>query len=259
MAGLLTHTNFIKEIQDKYPELFSKKDLYYLISGAIFPDFFYFTHIKDYRKYPNFSYFLHKKNNGLKYAKALLKKAKTKEELYFAIGFYSHFILDKRIHIYLKHKNISKNINHQICECYLDAEFKRSKIIIPYFPKKLLKEIIKEFNEVNSKKFISQINLKNKSKSVSFKLSNQVFNRIVNQKYRVISKKKTDTKLKKIVTNFMKKFKYKNIGQNVNLLLNPDINIKFKHVGNLYREYTLALKEMDDVINKNLEKINHFE
>lgn len=250
MASLLTHTNFIKEIQSKYSNLFTKKDIFYLISGATFPDLFYFTHLRDYKKHPNFSNFLHKKNNGLKYAKALLKKAKNKKEIYFAIGFYSHFILDKRIHNYLKNKKILKNINHQICECYLDAEFEKSKIVIPYYPKKLIKEIIKEFNEENHKKYIAQINMRNKSKSLFFKISNQVVNKLVNQKYRIISKKKTDTKLKKILTKLTKMFKYKNMGNNVNLLLNPDIKIKFKHIENLYREYTLALKEMDDVINK---------
>ena len=254
MASLLTHTNLVKEIKDKYPKLFTKKDLSYLISGATFPDLFYFTHIRDYTKHPNFSNFLHKKNNGLKYAKELLKKAETKKDICFAIGFYSHFLLDKKIHSYLKKRKINKHISHQICECYLDAEFEKSKIIIPYYPKKMLKQIIKEFNEEHAKKYINQINM-NKTKTFSFKISNQVINKIVNQKYRVISKKKKYSKFKKILTKLTQMFKYKKMGQNITALLNPDLNIKFKHIENLYREYTFALKEMEKIVNINKKKL----
>lgn len=254
MASILTHIALIKEIKNKYPKLFTKKDLNYLMSGSVYPDLFYFTQIKDYNKYPNLSHFLHQDNNGLDFGEKLLINAKTKKEICFAIGFISHFLLDRNIHNYFHKKNIYYSIEHSICECYLDAEFEKSKIIIPYFPKKLLKNIIKEYDKKNTKKYLSQINA-NKTKLLFFKLANQVINKIVNQKYRVISKKKTKISIQNMLIKIAQMFKYKKMGLNVSYVLNPDIKIKFKHLENMYREYLTTVKEMENIINRNYDKI----
>jgi hypothetical protein len=88
-----------------------------------------------------------------------------------------------------------------------------------------------------------------------FKLANQVINKIVNQKYRVISKKKTKISIQNMLIKIAQMFKYKKMGLNVSSVLNPDIKIKFKHLENMYREYLTTVKEMENVVNRNYDKI----
>ncbi|MCK9292963.1 MAG: zinc dependent phospholipase C family protein [archaeon] len=239
MPNPSTHIYFAKKIVSKNSILKNKINYDYLISGAIYPDFYYFVPFKT-KKFigKNLSDFWHGDNDnnkiGFKFAKDLVKYSKTKEEFSFALGFLSHFCLDLRIHGYFRKTHNLSNINHLILEHFLDMEH---KIYVPMIkcPKRLLKEVFRKEHPLLSKKYILQLNL-NHIKRFSFKIT---YNTL---KFLILKKYKNQKRAKKIMIWDLflylgyKKPLTQRYFKNIKRIIYPDFSLKDKHMKNMKQE-----------------------
>jgi len=249
MPELQTHIALVKELVKENPKLFTTKDLKYLIQGAIFPDIYYITGMRTLATKPNFSKFIHEteeENYGL--GKLMLQNAKIRPEKLFAIGFISHFILDKRIHNYLKKIGYYKDMRHMASEYYLDTKFPDLHIPIPRFPLKLIKTNFEKYYPKDYKTYKNEISVSIKGLLFHDFVNRFIVDKIINKRYR---KEHYSTRLSILSLPFKlaRLSKYKKMGYDYTILLNPDSQIKRKdHLDAMYKEYLKAKKETIDFI-----------
>lgn len=233
MPNPVTHINFLKQIIKDNKSIFSKLDKEQLYNGAIAPDLYYYIPIKkSLITGKNLSDFWHGHNDnniiGLKFGLDLIKYSKDRNELSFAIGFYSHFILDMFVHEYLRSIKQLHNINHLIIENFLDSEYNDYVTLIK-FPKRLLKEVFKEEHPKFRKQYALQIDL-NFLTPYLYKIYNFFNHFIIRRKY--ISKRNTkrlmiwDLVLWGAYYKPIKRIGFKGLGK----LIYPDYALKEKHI-----------------------------
>ncbi|MDD3178358.1 MAG: zinc dependent phospholipase C family protein [Candidatus ainarchaeum sp.] len=227
MPNISTHAKIIKEVYSKN----KKFNLDYLVSGSIFPDYYYFL---KYQKYNDPTNLLHSKL-AKRYSEKLIKSAKNKKELSFAIGVYSHIIVDQKVHAYLRKNKLEKNINHLVIEHFLEIKQHTpvNKILIC---KNLIKRTIPKKYYIHLKK----INLFN---SIKFILFNKTIFFLIKQKY--INKKRSK---KKSIWNLILRIGYKRPLKRVEFtdiekIVNPNFKLK-KHIKNIEKEINLSKKEI---------------
>ncbi len=250
MAQTLTHIALVKELAMENPKLFSKNDCKYLIQGAIYPDIYYITELKTITIKPNFSKFIHEMEESIcgdNFGRHMLKDAKNRQERLFAIGFISHFFLDKRIHDYLRKKNIYSGLSHTVCEYYLDIKFPSQNVPSPRFPHKLIKNTLQKqypkYYEIYKKKIAVSTR-----KQVFFDFANRVIiKKIINGRYRK-DNYRNRLSLLNLSFKLARLSKYKKMGYDFNSILNPNIQLRKEHLENLYAEYQKAKKETLDYI-----------
>lgn len=248
MAAILAHMQFVRDVITENPKIFSKSDLRYLIQGATYPDIYYITGLRSITKKPNVSKLLHETTDDeYSFAKLLLEKAKNRQEKLFALGFISHFILDKYIHDYINSTELSHSVKHLVSEYYLDTKFKNQKIPIPRYPLKLIKSCFKEYYPKDYDKYKKRIKLSINS-IIFYEFANRfIINKIVNARYR---KEKYNTRLSLLNIPFKlaRLSKYQKLGYDYKALLNPDISIKKKHIEKMYALFLKAKEEFIDFI-----------
>ena len=160
MAAIFAHMQLVKDLVKENPKIFTKSDIKYLVHGATYPDIYYITGLRSITKKPNISKFIHETvDDDYNFGKLLLEKAKNRQERLFAIGFISHFILDKHVHNYINSHGIGKSIKHLMSEYYLETKFKNQKVPIPRFPIKLIKACIKEYYPKDYENYKKRIKL----------------------------------------------------------------------------------------------------
>lgn len=115
MPSLFTHLNFIEEEYNSNPRL-KNLNLELLKLGSIIPDIDYFV---PKRKIKAFHFMHYNYELGVAFGKEMLNLAKTRDEVSFAIGFLSHVILDKEVHMYLEKETSPEE--HFVIESYIDA------------------------------------------------------------------------------------------------------------------------------------------
>lgn len=245
MPYLNTHISFVNNLIDL------NLDKKYLQSGAIFPDIG--MHVK-LSKIKDFTDFFHHKEpeakKGFIFSKELIKNAKTKEELSFAIGFYSHFYLDKNVHT-LFHKLKLSDDEHLMLEfyrSYKDKDFKINKI---YFPKHFFIETFKKTfkKEKDLKKYVKQIESINQFKLFKYKT-------LINLNIKFLVENNYGTKQK---NNFLIKtiffFKRKNYLKRYNLdifnYLKPNKELKKKYLDLLNKVISKSRIEFKNIIKNN--------
>jgi len=247
MPNITAHISVIKSIYYKNNLNKKKINLEYLCYGAMFPDFYYFVPIKSKLILgKNLSNFWHDDNDngktGINFSKHLISFAKTKEELSFAYGFLSHFILDKYVHTYLRKHNCLKTIEHLVIEHFLDLNYK-TKIPTLKYPKQLFKKVFKEKYPLNYYQFKLQLDI-NHYKKWLYKMYNLILRWIVRKKYK--NEKNTqkimfwDLALRLGYAQPLKKNGFKHIKK----LIYPDYNLKKEHIPNLKIEIEKAKKEI---------------
>jgi hypothetical protein len=194
MASIYTHAYFIKNIIEKEDLHLNLK---WAISGAIMADLDLLS--SPTKKKHILHKFWHKddvkKGIGIKFANKLLKESKNLKEKSFAIGFLSHFVLDKNVHKYLKDSSFLKHIQ---IEYYLERIFADNKLYF-YFPKKRILEVYnKYFLEENesSRSIYKKIKKINRITILKFKITVYFIKKLVKSKYR-------SNKKNKILLNFI--------------------------------------------------------
>jgi len=155
MPSLFTHLNFADEEINENSNL-KKLDLAAIKFGAIIPDIDYFVSKK---KIKIFHFMHHNYDLGIIFAKDLLKEAKTREEVSFAIGFLSHVILDKEVHSYLE--TTVDMSEHLHIEYTIDSRYAYEKFPKSKFPKDLFKRTIakKHNNYIKDIKHITKFHI----------------------------------------------------------------------------------------------------
>lgn len=219
-----THISFVEDL---------RYDKNYLYSGAIFPDYFSFTRIHLNRHIEFFE--LLKVKEGLIFGKRLLKVAKTKKEKAFAIGFISHFLLDKHFHEYFDKQKVRTVEEHLSIEFFYDTKFKDTvKIPFIVIPKELLQRTVQKYYYKEK-----------------YKLKIYDFELILFALYlKTIQKEIIDNKHinpKRSYVDLVAPFFYKK-PVNLKKIVTPDFSLKAKHMKNLEKEYKDAKKEMLSVI-----------
>lgn len=233
MPSVLTHIGFVEKLEKKRKDFFKNLDKKYLISGALFPD--YYGVYKTLTKLdPEFFYEI-RNQKGITFGKRMLTLAKTKEEKSFAIGFISHNVLDKHFHGYLnKHK--CNEEKHLMLEFYYDCKFKDVTIPPVFYPKGIIEKTLKKYykNIKSKKSHVTKIKL------LGYHLFlKEIQKRIILKKY---------LKNEKSYLDILAIFFYKK-PTNLKKLLTPDKDLKDKHIKNLEKRYEAAEKEMIKIIS----------
>ena len=155
MPSLFTHLNFVDEEINKNPIL-KKLDSTAIKLGSIIPDIDYFVYKK---KVKIFHFMHHNYDLGITFAKDLLREAKTREEVSFAMGFLSHVILDKEVHSYLE-KTVDTS-EHILLEYIIDSRYAYDVFPKSIFPKDLFRRTItkKHNNYLQDINHITSFNL----------------------------------------------------------------------------------------------------
>lgn len=248
MAAILAHMQLVRDLVKENPKLFSKSDLRYLIQGATYPDIYYITGLRSITKKPNVSKYLHETvDDDYSFGKIMLEKAKNKQERLFALGFISHFILDKHIHNYINSTELEHSVKHLVSEYYLDTKFKNQKIPIPRYPLKLIKACFKESNPKEYEKFKKRIKLSVNSILFYQFVNRFLINKIINARYKK-EKYKKRLSLLDIPFKLARLSKYQKHGYDYKALLNPDISIKKEHTEKMYSLFYKAKGEFLDFI-----------
>lgn len=248
MAAILAHMQFVRDAVKENPKLFSKSDLKYLLQGATYPDIYYITGLRSITKKPNFSKFVHETmDEDYSFAKLLLERAKNQQEKLFALGFISHFVLDKHIHNYINSTELAHSVKHLVSEYYLDTKFKNQKIPIPRYPLKLIKTCFKEYYPMDYEKFKKRTKLSINS-IIFYDFANRfLIKKIVNARYRK-GKYKTRLSLLNVPFKLARLSKYQKFGYDYRALLNPDISIKIEHTEKMYKLFLKAKEEFIDLV-----------
>jgi len=155
MPSLFTHLNFVDEEINKN-SILKKLDIAEIKLGSIIPDIDYFVSKK---KIKIFHFLHHNYDLGITFAKDLLREAKTREEVSFAIGFLSHVILDKEVHSYLE-KEVDAS-EHFRLEYIIDSRYAYEVFPRSIFPKDLFRRTItkKHNNYIKDINHITPFNL----------------------------------------------------------------------------------------------------
>jgi len=257
MPNTTTHIKFIREIQQKYPELFIHIDDYFLYSGSIFPDIYYFIPYKMKYTYSNLSAFWHKDFDFcIEFGEKLLQYSRNYFEVSFALGFISHGILDKHIHKYLKSKKICDKVTHLVAEFYLDAHFNINVVPIPIYPRLLLQKVINEEYSYLPKKYFNQTRI-NSIKLFVFFIKQLLIRNSINAKYSVKKKMfllKIFELLKssffKIIEKFIFETKLKKVGYKMSDILNPDSKIKDLYLDDMLKVVKKGQTEFIEVLKR---------
>lgn len=244
MATQATHIHFVKEEYYKHPTLFNKIDLSHAYFGSILADIYY---VKLYgRKKANFGVALHTNNFGLKLAKKLFDDAHNYKERSFALGFASHFILDKYIHGYLIDIGMFNRVEHMTLEFFLEAEVAREKneMVIKRYPKALFKRTLKkDFPQVYNK-YKKELHVYF-PKLMLYKFANDVVFR-----YMLTSKYLHRYPKKNIFLDFFLKVCYyaplKSYDYRINTLIYPHYYLKERYLSEMLKMYALAQKEFHE-------------
>ena len=233
MPNISTHAKIIKEIHSENKKL----NLNYLISGSIFPDYYYFLKSQ---KYDDPTDLLHS-ILAKKYCEKMIKNAKNKKELSFAIGVYSHVIVDQKVHAYLRKNKLEKNINHLVIEHFLEIKHHTQVNKI-----RVCKNLIKRTISKKYYKHLKNINLFN---SIKFILFNKAIYFLIKQKY--TNKKRSK---RKSIWNLILRVGYKRPLKrveftNIEKIIYPDFTLK-KHIKNIEKEINLSKKEIKKKIKE---------
>jgi len=237
MPHFNTHLKFVNNLK----KLNINKD--YLKSGAIFPDIGDFVNLS---KHKDLSAFLHfpepKSKKGLLLSKNLIKNAKTKKELSFAIGFYSHFFLDSTVHKYFKDKNLNldKHLIIEYFKAYLDLNYTIKKL---YFPREFFLKVFKKTfkKEKKLEEYLSQIRSIGKTKLFIYSLKvNAYSNNLIKKGY---GGKRKKLFLLRIIFLFQKRIYLKRYNINIFNYLNPSQELKKKHLENINEIILKAQKD----------------
>jgi len=254
MPDPITHIAFLKKTISKNPKLFTKLNKRELYSGAVAPDLYYYVPFKKHKYLgKNLSDFWHGHNDnnkiGLKFSKDLIKYSKDKDELSFAIGFYSHFILDMQIHEYLRKAKQLHTINHLVIEHFIDATYKGNVPLIKY-PKRLMKEVFKKEHPKFYHQYMNQINITFLT-PIIYKIYNIINHFIIRRKY--ISKRNTKRLMVWDLVLWLAYYKpIKRIGfKHLKKLIYPDYNLKEKH----FLKIKIEIKKARKKFLKNIKKI----
>ena len=246
MPNSLTHVAIMKELEKEKPELFSNIDKKYFYSGTVFPDINYFVPRKAKK---NLSFYWHRTRKAtLDFARIMLKLAKTKQEKSFALGFFSHAIVDEYIHKYLD-KNKIFEIKHIVLEYFLDLEYayKIQKIKwLPWciYPKKLLYLALEQDKE---KRLIPDLSF-NFFHMINYVITIKILQSMIKTRY--MHKKERKFNLINLLLNiFFKKSRFE-FKLNINELLHPDFKLKQKHLKNLIKKLENAKKEFAKEMKK---------
>lgn len=238
-----THLSFLKEVINIHPKYFEKINKKALFYGAVYPDMFY---ADVFFKKNNFSKQIHKTNSKdvLKLGSRMLKLSKNNFEKSFSLGFISHFILDNRVHNYLKKIKSYNKSEHLSLEFYLHLNvLDTEKIVIYKTPKRLLKKVFIDLRKKESLKVVPGF-LK---KELFLFVCNYLIKETCDVYY---SKKKKNNFFKKI---FLKVCFYptiKSYGYNIHDLFNPNYNLLKKYIPDLIKEYNLAKEEFSIFLKK---------
>jgi hypothetical protein len=248
MAAIFAHMQLVKDLTKENPKIFTKSDVKYLVQGATFPDIYYITGLRSLIKKPNISKFIHETvDEDYSFGKLLLEKAKNRKERLFALGFISHFILDKHVHDYINSHGLGKSIKHLMSEYYLDTKFKNQKVPTPRFPIKLIRNCLKEYYPKEYSAYSKRLKLSINSVLFYLFANKMIIKKIVNGRYRK-EKYKKRLSLIDIPFKLARLSKYQKFGYDYKLLLNPDISVKIEHTENMYKEYLIAKKETFNII-----------
>lgn len=232
MPSISTHIYVGKNILKNNKQLNKN----YFLSGYIFPDIYYF-----FKKENNVSDYWHEtddlNNIGIDFGYKVIKFSKNNKELSFSLGFLSHFLVDKKVHAYLRKNYLLNNYKHQVIENFLGVE---DRVSFPFlrYPKNLLE---KSFTE--NKNYRKQINI-NFFRKVLFFLKINIVDILVYQKY------------KKKKNNFLINFLLLNIVYNDILkkdrekIIQPSLFIKKKYLKEVNKIILKSEKDIKKLITK---------
>jgi len=246
MATQATHIHFVKEEYYKHPNLFKKIDLPHAYFGSILADVYY---VKLFgRKKANFGVALHTNDFGLAVAKKLFEEAHNVRERSFAIGFVSHFILDKHIHGHLLKIGMFNRIEHMVLEFFLEAEVSRERnnMKIRRYPKALFQRTLKRDFPKTYKKYKDELHVYF-PKLIMYKFANDVvFRYMLTSKYLHSHPEKNyfiDLLLKICYYLPLKAYDYR-----INTLIYPSHHLKERYLDELTKKYYLAQSEFHDFL-----------
>lgn len=231
MPCIPTHLHLGRKIVKKN----NKLDKDYFLSGTIYPDFYYFLKTKN-----NLSNFLHEKDNynqiGIDFGYKLIEDSKDIKEISFSLGFLFHFLLDKKVHNYLRQKSYLKNYNHTVIENYLSLEHKRK---IPFLkaPKRLLIKVFKNYQK--------EVNLNFLKKSI-FWLKVKTLSWAIHRKYK---KKKNDFLVNRVL-NYG--YSYEDIKERKKII--DPLNVYKEDFKKIKKEMFKIEKEIDKIVKQTLKK-----
>jgi len=234
MATALTHIGFVNDLKKSNKKLFNKLNIKYVYSGALFPDYYGFYKIQ-LKKNHEIEKII-KNKNGIDFGKKMLSLSKTKEEKSFAVGFITHSVLDEYFHKYIRKTRMGLE-EHLMLEFFYDCKFKKLKVPVVLYPKKLLEKTLNKFYTAEKIK---------RSDITLFKLGmyylflKEIQTQIINKKY--LGKKKSYID---IIAKFFYRDKFV-----LHKLLHPNLELKKKHLKNLEKEYQKALKENNEILTQ---------
>ncbi len=251
MANTLTHSAIAKKAIEHRKKILKEQNLKekeiseeHFISGSVFPDIYEILSPKKKskvkNKLTNTTLYWHENIGfGKRFGERLLKKAKTKEDRSFALGFVSHFILDDYVHGYFRKNNMNNknsiynSIDHLIIEYFINIDYINHKIPhikSKHIPKELIQEVFKELKA--NPKYGQQIKEITAIKLFLFNLQSDALKLLTKKRY----KKQSNSKISLldgigflVKTFFSKKIKLhlekNNIhGFDINEILHPNHN-----------------------------------
>jgi len=239
MPSILTHLNFIDEEHKSNANL-KKLDLGLMKLGSIFPDIDYYV---PKRKIKMLHFMHHNYQLGIDFSKELLNNAKTKEEVSFAIGFLSHFIIDKEVHLYLETETNPQE--HLLIEFFIDSRYAFEKYPTGKFPKDLFRRTIitKHKNYIKDLKKINWIHLQ-AYKIIFYMYKSLIISRFIKTRTKWYHKllailpgnqKESGIKIKHALKGRLDKEKVKIVEDEINiskLIFDKEINTYFKRKPN---------------------------
>ncbi|MDD4983771.1 MAG: zinc dependent phospholipase C family protein [Candidatus ainarchaeum sp.] len=247
MSHFNTHIKFVESLN-------SNLDKRYLFSGSVFPDIGLYVDFSKINKEKDFTHFLHfpepRSENGIKFGKALMEKAKTKKELSFAVGVYSHFFLDQTVHSYIMKNNLpmAEHIMLEFFRAHNDF-LKRVKKL--YLPKEFCVSVFEETFPTD-KEYAIQIREVGWLKLFKFRFINDYLLRhLIKTNY---GEKQKKLWLVKLVFSFFRAGYKKKEGEDLYSYLYPSLILKKVHLSNMDRIIAKTQKEFlkDLVVNWNL-------
>ncbi len=249
MATQQNHISFIKEIYLENQKHFKGLDLEQLCYGAVYPDIFY---VNIFPNKNNLSWYLHglyDLNFGIVFGKQLLKNAVNNKEKSFAIGFISHFVLDKYIHGYLKKYKMYDQVEHMVLEFYLQAKTSvQEKIIVGKQQNTLIDRVIERYYFKDQKKYKIKYKV-TRLRKIFFKfVCNTLFRKTVFTSYVHASKRNV---FKNIFLGGLYYLPFRAHQYKVKSFLYPNYEVSKKYLYDLLEEYVQAKYEFVRLLKKN--------
>jgi hypothetical protein len=248
------HMEIIEDYFNNKKFASKKIDLTYFKSGCLLPDIFYYyrpTAIGN--KIKHLSKLWHSPADedikeddfGLEFGELLCKLAETKTEKSFALGFLSHFMLDKKIHDYFDNENMGVE-EHIIAEYFLDNHFMNYKIPKLVFPKEFILRVFeKEYPRLHTL-YKSQIEGINKYSLFRFKVANKIINILIKKKYN-LSSSKANKRFIDYLYNIIIAKDFKRLGIDSKNIINPDYSITKKHIPQLIKKVNAVKRELKKI------------